>query len=62
MEITFSIPFLFNLVSLLQKEANRMDLNYSGKLERSDPLSLLNSLTLQKKKNPNYPALEGVIR
>jgi len=27
-----------------------MDLNYSGKLERSDPLSLLNSLTQQKEK------------
>lgn len=35
--------------SLFYREANRMDLNYPGKLERSDPLSLLNSLTLQKK-------------
>lgn len=49
--------FSYLTSSLFCREANRMDLNYSGKLERSDPLSLLNSLTVQKK-NPNYPALE----
>ena len=50
MDITFVILFLLNIV-ILYREANCMGLNYSEKLERSDPLFLLNSLTLKKKKS-----------
>lgn len=50
MDITFVILFLLNFV-VLYREANCMGLNYSEKLKRSDSLSLLNSLTLKKKKS-----------